>query len=908
MNSATVIGEGDKLINVVLLNGERLNVRVQGSATGQDLYSIITDHLGLTETIFFGLMIIKDGEHEFLDLNEKLSKLAKFAPHLWKDDVSCNSSLVFTIFFRVKYYVENICLLQQQSTRHLYYLQLRKDVLEGGIYVHEETSMLLASYALQAEVGDYNQTLHGSDYFVPEHYLPQRAIAKLTASYIKKHLPSMHKTHTGLSDAQAEIEYLKEAQKLQEYGIIFNKVSKYKKDKRGGFSLGISVRGLIVYEERGIVKSPTFRHPWQNIKRMAFHRRRFFIEAHGDPETSKMVLYTCSYKKSRYLLKMCTSFYKFQMMMGMKLSSLKEYPKDGVVRMNGVVKTDESDSLAGDMPELAAGKPGHDSSVIQPSGIGPAIHLNGSACPVQEDQPVQVSVHPVQLQKVNGSLGLNIIGGIELGGIYVKTMAPEGPASLSGKINIGDRILEINGHSLEGLSRQEAVNILRTAPHVCTMLIESCVAAPATPNGKPVMPGSESASAFYHPNRQQQMQPMMQRHPSLESQYSSMQQQFVPSQSHQIEDIVAVSTPKIEKPKPETMLPLGKQSSIEAIAWVQPFDKGAVSAIIKERAMSKVTVVNENDSPEESPEKCKEPVDTLGSLLMGGEISKGDQASGNFQEQSDASWEENKTIPHDQGDISAADDDSKLLSSTEQQALQNEESNVVGFFKRIQSFLFSPSSSKPKRSEESESSCCESDFDSEFSEMTQGSFNPGDIETIRDELETLLSGSPTRGLETGDEFFYGEPSSSQQRISLPLEKDVVTTDSNDKCMLEMEEIKTDKKEEKNAKKLDDNSYLKGREERAVGSGKITADNQKMSPEIKQIENEGIINSKFEEVVSGTQETTSDKGNEFNKKTGEVDESFKDDTGKKESERDADDSEPLIYRTTSVAKFKKETTV
>lgn len=29
-----------------------------------------------------------DGEHEFLDLNEKLSKLAKFAPHLWKDDVS----------------------------------------------------------------------------------------------------------------------------------------------------------------------------------------------------------------------------------------------------------------------------------------------------------------------------------------------------------------------------------------------------------------------------------------------------------------------------------------------------------------------------------------------------------------------------------------------------------------------------------------------------------------------------------------------------------------------------------------------------------------------------------------------------------------------------------------------------
>lgn len=43
----------------------------------------------------------------------------------------------------------------------------------------------------------------------PKIILYLKAIAKLTASYIKKHLPSMHKTHTGLSDAQAEIEYLK---------------------------------------------------------------------------------------------------------------------------------------------------------------------------------------------------------------------------------------------------------------------------------------------------------------------------------------------------------------------------------------------------------------------------------------------------------------------------------------------------------------------------------------------------------------------------------------------------------------------------------------------------------------------------------------------------------------------------
>ena len=36
----------------------------------------------------FFIISFADGEHEFLDLSEKLSKLAKYAPHLWKDDVS----------------------------------------------------------------------------------------------------------------------------------------------------------------------------------------------------------------------------------------------------------------------------------------------------------------------------------------------------------------------------------------------------------------------------------------------------------------------------------------------------------------------------------------------------------------------------------------------------------------------------------------------------------------------------------------------------------------------------------------------------------------------------------------------------------------------------------------------------
>ena len=422
------------------------------------------------------------------------------------------------------------------------------------------------------------------------------------------------------------------------------------------------------------------------------------------------------------------------------------------------------------------------------------------------------------------------------------------------------------------------------------------MAAPATPNGKPAMPGSESASAFYHPNRQQQMQSMMQRQPSLESQYSSMQQQFVPSQSHQIEDIVAVSTPNLTKTKPVTTLHLGKQKSIEAIAWAQPFERGAVSAIIRERAKTKVTVVNENGSLERLSENSKEPV----SLARGEELLKAEKAAGNSKQQNDASREESQPIF--QGECSLADESSKLLVSTSQQVPQNEESNVVGFFKRIQSFLFSPSPSKLKRSEESESSCCESDFDSEFSEMTQGSFNPGDIEAIRDELETLLSSSSTQDHDTGDEIFYGEASSSQQGISLPSEQEVRVTD---KCMLEMKERKVDQEDEKHAKELKDDSYLKGKEE-----CEIMSDNKHLvNADIKQIENEDP-NPKVEDASRGVEEIQSVKVTEMNNKKGKEDTSSEDaENGKMKNNQDpGDNRESFIYSTESVFKFQRETTV
>ncbi|XP_063314846.1 tyrosine-protein phosphatase non-receptor type 13 isoform X2 [Pelobates fuscus] len=313
-------GKGDEArrkVNIILLSGQRLELTCDAKSTCKDVFDMVVAHIGLVEHHLFALAILKDNEFFFIDLDLKLSKVA---PEGWKEDVKKKgkSAVNFTLFFRVKFFVDDVSLIQHSLTCHQYYLQQRKDILEERLHCDDETSLLLASLALQAEYGDYQPDVHSMAYFRLEHYLPPRVIEKLDLSYLKEELPRLHSTYSGASEMEAELEFLKVCQRLQEYGVHFHRVHPEKKSQTG-ILLGVCPKGVLIFELHNGTRTPVLRFPWRETKKISFTKKKISLQNTSD--SIKHVFQTDSSKTCQYLLHLCSSQHKFQLQMRARQSS-----------------------------------------------------------------------------------------------------------------------------------------------------------------------------------------------------------------------------------------------------------------------------------------------------------------------------------------------------------------------------------------------------------------------------------------------------------------------------------------------------------------------------------------------------------------------------------------------------------
>ncbi|KAJ8402333.1 hypothetical protein AAFF_G00368220 [Aldrovandia affinis] len=319
MNKKGKVEEVQRKVGVVLLNGQRLELGCDIKAVCKDALDMVVAHVGLVEHHLFGLAYLKDNEFFFIEPDAKLSKVA---PEGWKEEPKKKKPEVnFNLFFRIKFFLDDVNLIQHTMTKHQYYLQLRKDILEERMRCDMENAMLLATLALQAEFGDYQPELHGKTYFRLEHYLPASVLDKMNQTSMKEELPKLHSTYYGASEEEAEFEFLKVSQKLTEYGVHFHRVLPEKRSQTG-IMLGMYTKGVLIFEVLNGARTPVLRFPWRETKKISFTKKKISLQNTSDG--IKHLFQTDSNKTCQYLLQLCSEQHKFHLQLKARLKNQEQ--------------------------------------------------------------------------------------------------------------------------------------------------------------------------------------------------------------------------------------------------------------------------------------------------------------------------------------------------------------------------------------------------------------------------------------------------------------------------------------------------------------------------------------------------------------------------------------------------------
>ncbi|XP_043081001.1 band 4.1-like protein 1 isoform X8 [Puntigrus tetrazona] len=239
-------------VKVMLLDGSAYETGVEKLCKGQTLLDMVCEHLNLLEKDYFGLTFSDtESQKNWLDPSKEIKKQIRVGP--WH------------FSFAVKFYPPDPSQLIEDITRYYLCLQLREDILSGRLPCSFVTHALLGSYAVQAELGDYDPEEHGPDYISEFRFAPNQT------RELEERVMELHRTYRGMSPAEAEINFLENAKKLSMYGVDLH----HAKDSEGiDIMLGVCASGLLIYRDRLRIN----RFAWPKILKISYKRSNFYIK------------------------------------------------------------------------------------------------------------------------------------------------------------------------------------------------------------------------------------------------------------------------------------------------------------------------------------------------------------------------------------------------------------------------------------------------------------------------------------------------------------------------------------------------------------------------------------------------------------------------------------------------------
>ncbi|XP_028938201.1 merlin [Ornithorhynchus anatinus] len=259
---------------------------------GKDLFDLVCKALGLRESWFFGLQYTSKGMSVWLKMEKKVLE----------QEIPKEDPIKFR--FVAKFYPEKVEEeLLQEITQHLFFLQVKQQILDEEIYCSPEATVLLASYAVQAKFGDYDPSFHEPGFLAQEELLPKRVLKQyqMTADMWEEKITAWYAEHRGTARDEAEMNYLKIAQDLDMYGVNYFPIAQNK--RQTDLLLGVDAKGVHVYSVDNRF-SPNKSFEWSGIRNISYSERELTIKP-LDKKAEVFKFFSSQLKVNKLILQLC---------------------------------------------------------------------------------------------------------------------------------------------------------------------------------------------------------------------------------------------------------------------------------------------------------------------------------------------------------------------------------------------------------------------------------------------------------------------------------------------------------------------------------------------------------------------------------------------------------------------------
>ncbi|XP_072496198.1 merlin-like isoform X2 [Notamacropus eugenii] len=259
---------------------------------GKDLFDLVCRTLGLRETWFFGLQYTIKGVCAWLKMEKKVLE----------QEIPKEDPIKFQ--FLAKFYPEKVEEeLLQEITQHLFFLQVKKQILEEEICCSPEVTVLLASYAVQAKYGDYDPSFHKPGFLAQDELLPKRVLKQyqMTVHMWEEKITAWYAEHRGIARDEAEMNYLKIAQDLAMYGVNYFSIEQNK--SHTDLLLGVDAKGIHVYSINNRF-SPNKSFEWSAIRNISYSEKELTIKP-LDKKAEVFKFFSSQLKVNKLILQLC---------------------------------------------------------------------------------------------------------------------------------------------------------------------------------------------------------------------------------------------------------------------------------------------------------------------------------------------------------------------------------------------------------------------------------------------------------------------------------------------------------------------------------------------------------------------------------------------------------------------------